>query len=62
MIERNTISTKDIANRTHQLYVGRERGREPGADVEDWVRPEKQLSSEAGSRTVKSKTVRAGHE
>lgn len=59
MIARKTISTEDIANRAYQLYV--QRGRQPGTDVEDWVRAEKELSSEAGSRTVKSRAARAGH-
>ncbi len=35
-------STEEIAFRAHQLFV--ERGGEPGHDVEDWLRAERELS------------------
>jgi Protein of unknown function (DUF2934) len=44
MIEHNEPSREDIAHRAYELYVGR--GSEPGKDVEDWVRAEKELTVE----------------
>ena len=39
MTERIELSQEAIAQRAYELYV--ERGGEPGKDVEDWVRAEK---------------------
>ena len=44
MIEGKELSKRDIANRAYKLYV--QRGCEPGSDIEDWARAEKELSSE----------------
>jgi hypothetical protein len=44
MIERKELSRGDIAHRAYDLYT--QRGCEPGKDVEDWVRAEKELASE----------------
>jgi hypothetical protein len=44
MIERKVLSKEDIAHRAYELYT--QRGCEPGKDVEDWVRAEKELVSE----------------
>jgi hypothetical protein len=44
MIERKVLSREDIAHRAYELYT--QRGCEPGKDVEDWVRAEKELVSE----------------
>jgi hypothetical protein len=46
MIERNELSKEDIAHRAYELYTLR--GSEPGKDIEDWVKAEKQLSAEPG--------------
>jgi len=55
MIEHNEPSREDIAHRAYELYV--RRGSEPGKDVEDWVRAEKQLTVEivvAPAKTIAS--------
>jgi hypothetical protein len=44
MIERKELSREDIAHRAYELYT--QRGCEPGKDIEDWVRAEKELASE----------------
>jgi hypothetical protein len=44
MIERKELSKEEISHRAYELYV--QRGGEPGKDVEDWVRAEKELGSE----------------
>jgi hypothetical protein len=44
MIERKELSQKDVAHRAYELYT--QRGCEPGKDIEDWVRAEKELASE----------------
>ena len=45
MIERKEISSEDIAHRAYELYT--QRGCEPGKDVEDWIRAEQELGTEA---------------
>ena len=52
MIKQRELSTEEIARRAPELYV--QRGGEPGKDVEDWVRAEKELSSEVVVRTSKN--------
>jgi hypothetical protein len=44
MIERKALSKDNIAHRAYELYT--QRGCEPGKDIEDWVRAEKELASE----------------
>ena len=44
MVERKELSQKDVAHRAYELYT--QRGCEPGKDIEDWVRAEKELASE----------------
>jgi hypothetical protein len=44
MIERKELPQKDVARRAYELYT--QRGCEPGKDIEDWVRAEKELTSE----------------
>lgn len=39
--QQKDISETEIAERAHSLY--RERGEEPGSDVEDWLRAEREL-------------------
>jgi DUF2934 family protein len=51
MIEHRELSREDIAHRAYELYV--QRG-EPGKDVEDWVRAEKELGAEPVSNTSKN--------
>jgi Protein of unknown function (DUF2934) len=58
MIERREFSKEDIAHRAYELYT--QRGSEPGKDVEDWVRAEKQLSAEPNITPTKTKTAHPG--
>jgi hypothetical protein len=44
------ISEHDIARRAYDLYLTR--GSEPGHDVEDWLRAERELRSHSGASTV----------
>jgi Protein of unknown function (DUF2934) len=44
MIEQKELKQEEIAHRAYELYL--QRGREPGKDVEDWTRAERELSSE----------------
>ncbi|MFZ1034968.1 MAG: DUF2934 domain-containing protein [Candidatus Acidiferrales bacterium] len=55
MIERKELLKEDIAHRAYELYT--QRGWEPGKDVEDWVRAEKELGEEAISTPAKARTV-----
>ena len=59
MVERKELSREEIAHRAYELYV--QRGGEPGKDVEDWVRAEKELSSEITVGPVKTKAALVGH-
>jgi len=59
MIKSNERPREDIAHRAYELYV--ERGGEPGKDVEDWVRAEKELTGEVVVvGPVGTKAARAG--
>jgi len=58
MTEHKEISKEEIAQRAYELYV--QRGHEPGNDVEDWVRAEKELSSGAVVTLAKTKAAQAG--
>ena len=58
MIEHKEISKEDIAHRAHELYV--RRGSQPGKDVEDWVRAEKELTGEVTVASAKTMTALAG--
>jgi hypothetical protein len=58
MFEGKEVSKEEIARRAYGLYV--ERGSEPGGDVEDWVRAEKELSSETVTGSVQTKAAQAG--
>jgi len=44
MIRRKELSKEEIAHRAYELYL--QRGGEPGKDLEDWVRAEKELSGQ----------------
>jgi Protein of unknown function (DUF2934) len=44
MIEQKELSKEDVARRAYELYV--QRGGEPGNDVEDWLRAERELGAE----------------
>ena len=55
MIKQRELSTEEIARRAPELYV--QRGGEPGKDVEDWVRAEKELSSEVVVGPVRMKVA-----
>lgn len=58
MIERNELSKEDIAQRAYQLYITR--GCEPGKDVEDWVRAEKELAGEVAVGPAKTMAASTG--
>lgn len=53
MIKRKELSKEIIAHRAYELYV--QRGTEPGKDVEDWVRAEKELIIEVVPGPVRTK-------
>ena len=57
MIEREKLSREDIAHRAYELYT--QRGCEPGWDLEDWIRAEKELSDEPIARPAETRTLRA---
>jgi hypothetical protein len=52
MTDRNGISKQDIASRAYGLYT--QRGREPGKDVDDWIRAEEELWAESNYPSVRS--------
>jgi hypothetical protein len=58
MIERKEISREDIARRAYELYT--QRGCEVGKDVEDWIRAEQELGTEANITPTKAKPAHAG--
>jgi Protein of unknown function (DUF2934) len=58
MVERKELSEEDVAHRAYELYV--QRGSEPGKDVEDWVRAEKELSSETVAGSVGTNSPQVG--
>ena len=58
MIESKEVSREVIAHRAYELYV--ERGSEPGKEVEDWVRAEKELAARPILAPTKAKASRAG--
>ena len=58
MIELKELRKEDIADRAYALYA--QRGSEPGRDVEDWLRAEKELSSAGVIGTEKAKAAEAG--
>jgi hypothetical protein len=57
MIEQKEISRQDIAQRAYELYV--QRGGEPGYDVQDWVRAEKELGAGTVATPAKRKAAQA---
>jgi hypothetical protein len=58
MIEAKELSKEVIAHRAYELFV--QRGCEPGKDVDDWIRAEKELRSEVVVGPVKTKSAQAG--
>lgn len=58
MIERKELSNEDIAQRAYQLYT--QRGGEPGRDIEDWFRAERELSGESVAAPAKATAASAG--
>jgi hypothetical protein len=58
MIEHKELSKEDVAHRAYELYV--QRGSEPGNDVEDWLRAEKELGAEPIVRPARTKTAQMG--
>jgi len=43
-----SIAMADVARRAYDLYL--ERGREPGHDLDDWLRAERELRTTASSQ------------
>jgi hypothetical protein len=58
MVERKEISRENIAQRAYELYT--QRGCEPGKDVEDWIRAEQELGTEANITPAKAKAAHPG--
>ena len=58
MIERKELSKEDIAHRAYELYL--QRGGEPGKDVEDWIRAEKELGTEPIVAPARTKAAQSG--
>ena len=58
MIERKELSKEDIARRAYQLYMAR--GCEPGKDIEDWVRAERELAGEVVVGLAKTMATSTG--
>ena len=58
MIERKELSKEEIARRAYELYT--QRGCEPGKDVEDWVRAEKELAAESDIKSAKTRAEHPG--
>jgi hypothetical protein len=58
MIERKELSKEDIAHRAYELFV--QRGNAPGNDIEDWVKAEKELTTEVVAAPAKAVIVPAG--
>jgi hypothetical protein len=57
MIERIQLSKEAVAERAYELYL--QGGSQPGRDVEDWVRAEKELSGAVVVGSVKAKATQA---
>jgi Protein of unknown function (DUF2934) len=58
MIERKELSKEDIAHRAYELFT--RRGGEPGHDIEDWVRAEKEATGEVVAGPAKAIAAPAG--
>ena len=52
-LERKEISRQDVSRRAYELYV--QRGSEPGKDIEDWVKAERELSATIVGTSPKAK-------
>lgn len=52
------ISNEEVAHRAYELYV--QRGEEPGKDVEDSVRAEKELGAEPTVTPARAMAARVG--
>jgi len=59
VIERNELSKDQISHVAYSLYL--QRGCAHGEDVEDWVKAEKELTSEHVVEPVRTKAALAGH-
>jgi hypothetical protein len=58
MIERKELSKEDIAHRAYELFLQRDGA--PGNDIEDWVRAEKELTSEVVAAPAKTMAASTG--
>ena len=58
MIEAKELSKEEISRRAYELYL--KRGGEPGNDIEDWVRAEKELTGEVVAGPAKTMAAPAG--
>jgi hypothetical protein len=59
MVERRGPSAQEVSDRAYELYL--QRGGEPGKDIEDWVRAERELSADSVVTERKTKAARLGH-
>jgi hypothetical protein len=58
MIENKDLSREAISDRAYELYTQRHGG--PGNDVEDWLKAERQLSTEPIVTPARAKVALAG--
>ena len=58
MFARREPSEEEISRRAYELYL--QRSGEPGKDVEDWVRAERELSDEPVGALPKTKAAYTG--
>ena len=57
MVENKEAFGESVARRAYELYV--ERGANPGSEVEDWLRAEKELSEQSVTHPAESDKVRS---
>ncbi len=58
MIDRKELTKEQVAQRAYELYV--RRGSQPGKDIEDWFRAEKELTGEVVAGPAKTMAAQAG--
>ena len=58
MIKNKELAKEDVAHRAYELYV--QRGGEPGNDVDDWLRAEKELGAELIVTPARTRAAQAG--
>jgi hypothetical protein len=58
MFARREPSEEEISRRAYELYL--QRSAEPGKDVDDWMRAERELSDEPVGGLPKTRAAQAG--